>query len=109
MYDQWDADTLFDVLERQTARRILALTSVEPMSAQELASQCEKSEPTIYRRVDVLEEYDLLEERDHVDADGTHYKVYETNLDSICFELRDGGFTIDVSYRRDLVDDDLGE
>ncbi|WP_435335547.1 ArsR/SmtB family transcription factor [Haloarchaeobius sp. TZWWS8] len=105
MTDGWDAETLFDVLERETARRILAFTSVEPMSAQELATRCDESEPTIYRRIDALTEHDLLEARDRVDEEGTHYKVYETTLDSIRFELRDGGFTIDVSYRRDLVDD----
>nr|WP_303647829.1 helix-turn-helix domain-containing protein [Haloarchaeobius amylolyticus] len=97
---------MFDVFERETARRILALTSVEPLSAQALVDRCDASEATVYRRIDVLEEYDLLESRPKVDEGGNHYEVYETNLDSVCFELRDGGFTIDVSYRRELVDEE---
>jgi DNA-binding transcriptional ArsR family regulator len=101
---EWDAETLFDVFERETARKILALTSVEPMSAQALAERTEESEPTIYRRLDVLEEYGLVSERTNTDADGNHYSVYETNLESVCFELKDGGFTIDVTYRNELVD-----
>lgn len=104
MTDAWEAETLFDVLERETARRILALTAVESLSAQELAARTEESEPTIYRRLDVLEEFDLLEEVTRIDEDGNHYTEYETNLASVTFELEDGGFTIDVTYRRDLVD-----
>lgn len=100
----WDADTLFDVFERETARKILALTSVEPMSAGALAERTDESEPTIYRRIDALTEYDLLEERTRIDDDGNHYSVYETNLEEVCFHLEDGGFTIDVTYRRELVD-----
>lgn len=101
---EWDAETLFDVFERETARKILALTSVEPMAAQELAERTDESEPTIYRRLDALEEYDLVEERTHMDADGNHYSEYETNLEAVCFQLEDGGFTIDVTYRKELVD-----
>ncbi len=101
---EWDAETLFDVFERETARKILALTSVEPMAAQELAERTDESEPTIYRRLDALEEYDLIEERTHIDADGNHYSEYETNLEEVCFQLEDGGFTIDVTYRKELVE-----
>lgn len=100
----WDADTLFDVFERKTAREILALTSVEPMSAQALADHTDESEPTIYRRIDALTEYDLLEEKTRMDEEGNHYSVYETNLETVCFHLEDGGFTIDVTYRRELVE-----
>jgi DNA-binding transcriptional ArsR family regulator len=101
---EWDAETLFDVFERETARKILALTSVEPMSAQALAARTDESEPTIYRRLNALEAYDLVEERTRLDEDGNHYSVYETNLEAVCFELEDGGFTIDVTYRKELVD-----
>jgi len=101
---EWDADTLFDVFERETAREILALTSLEPMSAQALADRTDESEPTIYRRIDALTEHDLLEEKTRMDEEGNHYSVYETNLEAVCFRLEDGGFTIDVTYRRELVD-----
>lgn len=101
---EWDADTLFDVFERKTAREILALTSLEPMSAEALAEHTDESEPTIYRRIDALTEHDLLEERTRMDEDGNHYSVYETNLETVCFHLEDGGFTIDVTYRRELVE-----
>ncbi|WP_435345495.1 ArsR/SmtB family transcription factor [Haloarchaeobius sp. HRN-SO-5] len=105
MANEWDADTLFDVFERADARRILALTSVEAMSAKELAERCDASEATIYRRIDVLQDHDLVVERERVDDDGNHFRTYETNLDEVRFRLRDGGFDIDVTYRRDLVDD----
>ena len=106
MSNEWDAETLFDVFERADARRILALTSVEELSAQALADRCDTSEATIYRRLDVLQDHDLVVDNEHVDEDGNHFRTYGTNLDEVCFQLRDGGFTIDVTYRRDLVDDD---
>lgn len=104
MTGEWDADTLFDVFERETAREILALTAVEPMSAQALAERTAESEPTVYRRLDALEAHDLVEERTRVDADGNHYSEYETTLEAVCFELEDGGFTIDVTYRKEVVE-----
>jgi Fe2+ or Zn2+ uptake regulation protein len=104
--NEWDAETLFDVFERADARRILALTSVEELSAQALADRCDTSEATIYRRLDVLQDHDLVVEHERVDEDGNHFRTYGTNLDEVCFQLRDGGFTIDVTYRRDLVDGD---
>lgn len=106
MPNEWDAETLFDVFERADARRILALTSVEERSAQELADRCDTSEATIYRRLDVLQDHDLVVENDRVDGDGNHFRTYATNLDEVRFRLRDGSFVIDVSYRRDLVDED---
>lgn len=104
MTGEWDADTLFDVFERKTAREILALTSLEPMSAQALADRTDESEPTTYRRIDALTEHDLLEEKTRMDEEGNHYSVYETNLETVCFHLEDGGFTIDVTHRRELVE-----
>jgi DNA-binding transcriptional ArsR family regulator len=101
---EWDVDSLFDVFERKSARRILALTSVESMTAQELAARTHESEPTIYRRLEVLAEYDLVEAQTRLDDDGNHSSVYQTNLESVCFELEDGGFTIDVTYRRELLE-----
>lgn len=104
MTGDWDPETLFDVFERETAREILALTSVEPMSAQTLAERTGESEPTVYRRLNALDAHDLVAERTRVDADGNHYSEYETTLESVCFELADGGFTIDVTYRKELLE-----
>jgi Fe2+ or Zn2+ uptake regulation protein len=101
---EWDPDTVFDVFGSERARQILVLASVDPVSAEEIADRLDTSLPTVYRRVNAMVDYDLLVEDTAVDPDGHHYTTYETQLREICFEIEDGGVTIDVEYRRDLVD-----
>ncbi|MDL5363278.1 winged helix-turn-helix domain-containing protein [Halalkalicoccus sp. NIPERK01] len=42
------------------------------MSAPELSEACNASVSTIYRRIERLQEYDLLDERLQLDRDGHH-------------------------------------
>lgn len=104
MSKEWDPDTLFEVLGSETARGVLALASVEPRSAQELADRLDVSEPTVYRRLDALEGYDLITESVAIDDDGNHFKRYETALERVAFEIEDGEFVVDVRLARDMVD-----
>lgn len=104
MTKEWEPETIFDVLGSERARRILSIASVRPVSADDLATAIDASLPTVYRRVNALLDYDLLKENTQIDAEGNHYKTYETNLQRICFEVADGGFTVDIQLRRDLVD-----
>ena len=104
MSRDWDPETVFDVLGSEEVRRILAVANVEPMSVPELADGLDVSEPTLYRRINVCQEYDLLIESTRVDEDGNHYKVYETALERVCFELDGGGFEVDLRLRRGLVE-----
>lgn len=101
---EWEPETIFDVFASQTARQILALASLRPMSAQEFADHCEHSLPTVYRRVNALQEYDLLREDRAVEADGTQYKVFETNLERVCFEVEEGSVEVDLQLQHDMVD-----
>lgn len=101
---EWEPETIFDVFASETARQILALASLRPMSAQELAEHCEHSLPTVYRRVNALLEYDLLEEDLSVEADGTQYKVFETNLERVCFEVEQGSVEVALQLQHDVVD-----
>lgn len=101
---EWDPETVFDVLGNEHVRQILALASVKPVSAEELAEHTDASQPTVYRRVSVLKEYDMLAEQRQLDDEGNHYKTYRTNLEEVCFAVEDGGFTVEVELRRDLVE-----
>lgn len=115
MTNQWDPDGIFEVLASQDSRRILAAASVRPLSAQELEQVCDASLPTIYRRINVLLDYELLSEEQVVDSDGKQYKQYTTDLKGIHIEVEDGGFNVNVEVRKDAVDKfgelfrDLGE
>lgn len=101
---EWDPTTVFDLFGDDLARRILVVASERPLSAGELASNLDASLPTVYRRVNALLEYDLVREQQQIDADGNHYKTFETTLNRIAFEIEDGGYNIDIQLRQSLVD-----
>lgn len=115
MTSQWDPDGVFEVLASEDSRRILAAASVRALSAQELERICDVSLPTIYRRINVLLDYELLSEEQFVDSEGKQYKQYTTDLEEVHIEIEDGGFNVSIEVRRDTVDKfgelfrDLGE
>lgn len=100
---QWDPATVLDVFGDKLARRILVLASDRPVAAHDLAEQLDVSEPTIYRRVNSLLEYDLVRVNQEIDTDGNHYKTYETALKRASFEIESGGYNIDLELRRSLA------
>lgn len=104
MSKEWDPDTLFDVFGDELARHILVLASEGALSAEELAEHCDASLPTIYRRVDTLEEIDLLQARMHVDSEGNQYRQFQTALKRVGFTLDSGGIDVEIGLRRDLSD-----
>ncbi len=115
MTNQWDPGGVFDVLASKESRRILAAASVRALSAKEFEQICDASLPTIYRRIEVLVEYDMLSEEQVVDTAGDHSKQYATDLQEITVRIEEGEFTVNVEIRKDTVDKfgelfrDLGE
>ncbi len=99
-----DADELFALLDDEYARSILIATSVEPLSADALAERCDASEPTIYRRIDRLETFDLVESTQQLDPDGHHYKTYAARLERVTIDLDDGDLTVAVDRTEDAAD-----
>lgn len=100
----WEADDILHAITSENARQILALARLDPVSAEELADRCEASLPTIYRRIDELLEYGLLEERVRIDPEGNHYRVFETDVERISLLIEPGRFGVEVRFERDLVD-----
>jgi predicted transcriptional regulator len=100
----WDPDDIFDVLASDDVRRILVATSVRPMSAKELADICDRSLATIYRRVQAMEDYDLLSEELARDPDGTQYNEYKSDLNEITISVDEGRLDVNVDIERDSVD-----
>ena len=101
---EWSPRNVFDVFGDERARRILTLASERPRSAEALAERLEVSQPTVYRRLDVLEDHDLLRQDRRVDDDGHHHKVFETTLESARFDIEDGEFVIDLTLTRDPME-----
>jgi DNA-binding MurR/RpiR family transcriptional regulator len=88
---------LLDVLSDEYARDILAATSIKPMSAQQLADECEMSKPTVYRRVEQLQAHGLLDEQTKVRTSNNHYSVYTATLSEVSIELDTGSFAAAVT------------
>lgn len=93
------------LLEDDCARTILAATSTRPMTATELTDRCDASGPTVYRRIETLQEQDLLESRTKPDTEGGHHEqVYAATLAQVNVTLRDGTFEVQVDRRESLAD-----
>ncbi|WP_423747492.1 helix-turn-helix domain-containing protein (plasmid) [Haladaptatus sp. SPP-AMP-3] len=88
---------LLDILSDEYAREILAATSIKPMSAQQLADECEMSKPTVYRRVERLQGHGLLEEQTKIRTRNNHYSVYTATLSEVSIELDTGSFEAAVT------------
>lgn len=89
---------LLDVLSDEYARDILAATSIKPMSAQQLVDECEMSKPTVYRRVERLQAYGLLDEQTKIRTSNNHYSVYSATLSEVSIELDTGSFEVAVTH-----------
>ena len=100
--ERLSAETVGELLEDEYARSILAETSTEPLSATELAERCEASSPTVYRRLERLQELDLLAAEQTLDPDGHHYRRFSARLERVTIELVDGEYQISV----DRTDED---
>jgi DNA-binding transcriptional ArsR family regulator len=90
---------VLSILDDEYARTILVETSIEPLSANALSERCDASPPTIYRRIEQLEEHDLITEQQELDPDGHHYKTYQTRMERVTVEIEDGTCTIEISRK----------
>lgn len=102
--DEWEADDILDAVSHETARQILAFARLEPMSAEDLADRCGTSLPTIYRRINALLEYGLLDEQIQITPDGNHYRTFETDVERVSLLIETETFGVEVQFRRDIVD-----
>ena len=102
--DVRDPEALADLLGDECARTILIEAKKEPRSAAELSDCAGVSEPTVYRRLEQLREYDLVTEDIQPVTDGKNYKLYRTKLDGIELDLSEDGFDITVSRRERMAD-----
>lgn len=98
-------EELLDAIGDERARELLAAVGMEPRPAKELAEARDVSLPTVYRRLELLQEHDLITEQTEIAEDGNHYNVYECNFDSTVIKLDDDGeYDIRV-YRRENAPD----
>lgn len=88
---------LFSLLDDEYALDILTSIQSEAKSARTLAEECDASRPTIYRRLNRLEDAGLIETEMTYDADGHHRTVFKTTLETVTVEMGDDGVSADIS------------
>jgi predicted transcriptional regulator len=112
--DDRSIEEMLDTIGDQHAREVLAAISREPKAAKELAEECDLSLPTVYRRIEMLNEYNLVKDETLVAEDGNHYKVYESNFESTVISLEEDEYRVRIYREENLPDrfsqlwDDLG-
>ncbi|WP_096390750.1 ArsR/SmtB family transcription factor [Halopenitus persicus] len=83
-------EDLIEVLGNKYNTEILAAAD-DPKSAQELSDELDVPIATCYRRIDELEEADLIELHDRpLSDDRRRVKVYRRRVDSVVVEFHDG-------------------
>lgn len=95
---------VFQVLADDYARRILVAADQEPMSAKDLSDACDASLTTVYRRVSMLQEHGLIDERRSIGPDGAHRSTFETALEELHVDLSEGELTMTLETRDELAD-----
>jgi DNA-binding HxlR family transcriptional regulator len=88
--------TVLEVLDAAYTQDILEAIQPEPKSARELAEECGASRPTVYRRLNSLQDAGLVGTDMLVDADGHHRTVFEPTVERVAVELTDAGLAVRV-------------
>lgn len=104
MDDDPDLATIAPLLADECARTILEATVDERLSAEALAERCDVSTPTIYRRLESLQDAGLVTVEQRPEADGHHFKVYSATLDQVVVDLGSAGFDVRLSRRDRMAD-----
>ena len=104
MDEEQSIEEILDTIGDEHARKVLAAISREPQSAKELSEECDLSLPTVYRRIEMLNEYDLVKDQTLVAEDGNHYKVYESNFESTVISLEDNEYKVRIYREENLPD-----
>ena len=102
--DEEPIEDILDTIGDRRARHVLASIAHEPRSAKEIAEELDLSLPTVYRRIEELEDYDLVEGRTEIATDGNHYRVFECAFDSTVISLDDGEYEVQI-FREGNVPD----
>lgn len=92
---------VLSLLGDEYARSILTETSLDALSVPELSERCDASRPTIYRRIERLNDYELLREQQMIDPEGHHYKLYDVNFEQLIVSLKEGELSIELDLREE--------
>jgi DNA-binding transcriptional ArsR family regulator len=89
-------ETALELLSDDTVRTILQAISEAPRPASDLIEICDGSKPTVYRRLNRLEDAGLVEVDVALRADGHHCKEFSTDFERVTLEFGGSGLVAEV-------------
>jgi DNA-binding transcriptional ArsR family regulator len=101
--EERSVEEVLDTIGDDYARQILASLSRESRPAKELAEVCDISLPTVYRRLELLEEQELVTGYTETDEDGNEFKLYECNFESTVISLDDDEYDVRIYRKENLA------
>lgn len=92
-----DVEEVLAALDDADCRAILDATSGEALSASELSEACDLPLSTTYRKLDLLTDAGLLEERTRIRQSGKHANEYSRLVEEVLVSVgADGGLELRV-------------
>ena len=91
-----DHQAVFDALDEQACREILTAVQNEALTAQELADECGRSLSTVYRKISLLTDAELIEEHTRIQTRGKHASQYICAFEDICIHMTPDGMVVTV-------------
>lgn len=85
------SDAILALLGDNYARRLLALLIERPRTGRELNAETDMSRPTMYRRLERLDENGLVRTEMQFDPDGHHRKRFHATVSGFDFEVSPDG------------------
>jgi predicted transcriptional regulator len=97
-----DGTEMLRVLGNEYNPQILSFAH-EPRSAQELSDELDVPIATCYRRIEELQDADLLEHHDRVLSDERRrVNVYRRNIEEVVVRFSEGDVSVEVEERRQV-------
>lgn len=85
-----DPEDVLAALSDTDCRRILDATST-PLTAREISEACDLPSSTTYRKIDLLTDAGLVEERLRLDSTGKYPHEYQCSIDNVVVHLAENG------------------
>lgn len=96
--DDESIEALLRTLADSDCRRILRSLQQTSMSASELVEDCGIARSTVYRKLDSLEQAELVSTRIRLSKTGTHTTEYNLNLQALRVEPSSNGIELIIRY-----------
>lgn len=91
-------EDLLALLDDEYTQAILEAIQAEAKPARALAEECNISRPTVYRRLNTLEDAGLVKSGIRISTDGHHRSVFEATVDAFTVKIEANGLSVSVEH-----------